>query len=47
MNGPTGLDYCALPIVLRMRRVQRSEWDDLLSMIQVMEDEALKVMHKR
>lgn len=41
MNGRTGLDYSVIPIVLRMRRVPRSDWDELLSMIQVMEDAVL------
>lgn len=45
MSGATGLDYTALPVVLRMRRIPRSDWDEMLSMIQIMEDEALKVMH--
>lgn len=45
MNGPTGLDYNVFPIIARARGISRREWSELLTMIQVMEDEALRVIH--
>lgn len=44
MNGPTGLDYNALPTVLRLVGIARSEWSDIFDCIRVMEGEAMKVM---
>lgn len=42
MNGPTGLRYESLPMVLRMRQVPRAEWSGLFDQVRVMEAEALK-----
>ena len=40
--GATGLDYTALPIVLRLREVPRTERQDIFDGIQTMERAALK-----
>lgn len=45
-SGPTGLDYNAVPFVLRMLRVPRAEWPDLFSDLRVMEEEALKMFNE-
>jgi len=47
MNGPTGLDYSAIPMVLRMIGAPRSEWQQLYSDLRVMEAAALGAMNKR
>lgn len=47
MNGPTGLDYAALPAVLRMQGIARADWPDLFDCLRVMESEAMKVMGER
>jgi hypothetical protein len=41
MAGPTGLDYGALPEVLRMTQVPRREWALVFDDIRTMEDAAL------
>lgn len=40
-SGPTGLDYSALPFVMRMKRIPRDDWDDLFNQIYIMESAAL------
>lgn len=45
--GATGLDYTALPAVLRMRDVPRDEWPDLFEQLQIIETEALTIMIER
>jgi hypothetical protein len=45
--GPTGLDYNVLPIVCRARSIPRSKWSELLSSIQIMEDESMRVFKHR
>lgn len=45
-GGPVGLDYGAIPSVLRLMRVKREEWPDLFDDLRVIEREALKEMHK-
>jgi len=45
-GGPIGLDYGALPAVLRMMGAKRDEWPDLFDDLRVIEREALKEMHK-
>lgn len=47
MAGPTGLDYGAIPAVLRLQRVPRAEWSSLFEDIQVMERQALKAMSSK
>lgn len=41
-GGATGLDYTALPIVLRIREIPRTERQDIFDGIQTMERAALK-----
>lgn len=47
MGGPTGLDYAALPAVMRLSEVPRSEWPDTFESLRVMEAEAMKVMGEK
>lgn len=46
MNGATGLDYSALPFVLKALNVLEGEWGDILDDIRLMESVALKEMRK-
>lgn len=46
MNGATGLDYSALPFVLRALNVKRKYWSEFLDDIRLMESVALKEMRK-
>lgn len=46
MSGPTGLRYEAIYPLMDRMGLDAAAWDDLLSDIEVMEDAALKVMHK-
>lgn len=45
-SGPIGLDYSALPAVLRMVDVPRKEWTDVFDGLRAMESAALEHMHK-
>ena len=45
-NGPIGLDYGALPTVLRMLRAEREEWPGLFDDLRVIERAALDEMNK-
>lgn len=45
--GATGLDYCALPAVLRLIGVPRADWPDAMDGLRIMEAEALKIMGER
>lgn len=47
MAGPSGLRYESIPVVLRMRGVPRSEWQNVFQGLQVMEAEALKHFAER
>lgn len=47
MNGPTGLDYNALPGVMRLCGVARSEWPEVFESIRTLEDAALGIMRKK
>ncbi|WP_416046676.1 DUF1799 domain-containing protein [Cupriavidus basilensis] len=44
MGGAIGLDYGALPFVLRMSRVPRDQWAPVFEGIRVMENAALSAM---
>lgn len=44
--APTGLDYNALPVVLRIQGVPRAEWRDVFEQIRILEDTALGIMSK-
>ena len=48
MDGmATGLDYSALPAVLRIVGVPRSEWLHVFDDLRVMEDAALEILNKK
>lgn len=47
MAGPTGVDYAALPVALRMVGAARAEWRQLMSDIRIMESAALKAMRDK
>lgn len=42
--GATGLDYSALPAVMRLVGIPRAQWPDTFECLRVMEGEAMKVM---
>lgn len=44
MAGPTGLDYAALPVALRMIGAPRADWQNLMADVRVMESTALQAM---
>lgn len=45
-GGVIGLDYGALPEVMRMRGISRSRWPEVFDDIRIMEDTALGWMRK-
>ncbi|WP_310794115.1 DUF1799 domain-containing protein [Cupriavidus plantarum] len=45
-RGAIGLDYNVLPLILRVMRVPRNQWEIMLDSIQVMEDAALAAMNE-
>ena len=47
MGGPIGLDYAALPTVLRIGSIPRSEWGEIFETIRVLEDVALLTMREQ
>lgn len=46
MAGATGLDYNALPAVLRMTQIPRSDWPEIFQSIRILEDAAMETMRK-
>lgn len=46
MAGATGLDYGPLPFVLRARGIRREHWGQVLEDLRVLEQAALKEMHR-
>lgn len=46
MSGATGLDYGALPTVLRLTGVPRADWPQVFDDLRLMEDAALAQMRK-
>ncbi|WP_292041438.1 DUF1799 domain-containing protein [Massilia sp. UBA6681] len=46
MAGATGLDYNAVPTVLRLQGVPRADWSQLFEDIRVMESAALPAMRQ-
>lgn len=44
MSGATGLDYAALPTVLRLHGIRRAEQADVFEGIRIMESAALDIM---
>jgi hypothetical protein len=47
MSGAIGLDYNAIPPVLRMSEVPRKQWADLFADLRVMESAALQKMREK
>lgn len=47
MNGPTGLDYSALPVVLKLEAVPKKNQQDVFDCIRAMEGAALCEIHKK
>lgn len=47
MNGYTGLDYNAMPVVMRMLNIKRCEWADIFEDVRVMESSALHELNKK
>lgn len=46
-GGAIGLDYLAIPVTLRLRRVPKSSWPEIFSDLQILEDAALGVLAER
>ncbi len=46
MGGATGLDYNAVPVVLRLQGVPRADWSQLFEDVRVMEGVALQAMRQ-
>lgn len=44
MSGATGLDYNAMPMVMKMGRIPAKEWPAVFEDVRVMEDAALVTM---
>ncbi len=47
MAGVIGLDYNAIPAVLRMTGIPRSDWPHVFECIRVLEDSALVTMRAK
>ncbi len=47
MSGPTGLDYSALPAVLRLTGIARNQWTDVFDGLREMEEAALECIHEK
>ena len=47
MNGPIGLRYEAMALVMRVRGVPRAEWPAVFDRVRVMEAETLKYFAER
>lgn len=47
MNGPTGLDYCAVYPLLDRLQLDPEEWDLLLEDIHTLEIAALNAMNQK
>jgi hypothetical protein len=45
-GGPIGLDYSALPHVLRLTKTPRADWPDIFDSLRVLEDAALETMRE-
>jgi hypothetical protein len=45
-GGAVGLDYNALPVVMRLRKITPSQRAEIFDDLRIMEDEALIVMHE-
>lgn len=47
MGGPVGLDYVALPVVEKRLGVKKRDRSEVFTALQVMENEALRIMAKK
>jgi hypothetical protein len=47
VSGPIGLDYTAIPDVMRMTGVPRAEWPEVFDCIRVMEVAALRKLREK
>ena len=47
MSGATGLDYAAVPVVMRLVGVKASERAEVFAGLQIMEQTALEFMRKK
>jgi hypothetical protein len=47
MNGPTGLDYCAIYPLIDKIAEDAEDWNQIFDDIQVMESEAIDVINSR
>lgn len=47
MNGPTGLDYNVIFHELDRRGLESDAYDDLMGSVRVIEDVALRILHKK
>ena len=47
MAGATGIDYTAVPTVLRLTGLPRADWPDAFDGLRIMEAEALEIMRER
>jgi hypothetical protein len=45
-TGPIGLDYTAVPVVLRLTSTPRADWPDVFDCVRVMEVAAIKTMRE-
>lgn len=47
MSGPVGLRYEALPLALEVEGVARADWPEVLSGVQVLEAETLRLLREK
>lgn len=47
MSGASGLDYTALPIVMKLEDVRKKDRRDVFSCVQVLERAALGIIHAK
>lgn len=47
MSGPTGLDYTALPIVMKLEGVSKRDLQDIFDCVRIMEGAALNLIHSQ
>lgn len=47
MSGASGLDYSALPIVMKLEDVRKKDRRDVFDCVQVLERAALAVIHAK
>ena len=45
-GGAIGLDYSALPQVLRLTKVPRADWPEVFDLLRILEDAALEKMRE-